>query len=470
MAHTRRNTSFCLRYGLNFLLAGIATVLLLVPQVTYANPPSAPQQGQQQTRPAMPEKVSPQDLYHITWDAIPALAYDTDKLGNWQDFAHKYCKDIKSDEDAIKYANKMLETLDDPFTVLQSAKQVQAQTAMMTGTTAGIGVQFVVDKAAIKAGSLQPARDADGNPLIDKVSDSGAAKDAGIKSGDAIVSVNDKPVAGLSFDELSGIIRDKVGTTVKVVYRHEGKDVTVNIVRREMKLPPLELPTKRFGKIGYVYLPSFASNDTVAALRDALKKLSDCDAYILDERHNPGGQVPVCLFSAGLLMDKGTVTKMRRRIPNAGYVETVVSLEADCVKFVDTDEATGKKQESKLPREANVIGNKPLVLLADAGTMSASEMLAGCLKDNDRAILVGETTGGKGIGQEIVPLPNGTALKVTNLRYFSPKGTWVGDGHKVRHGITPHHQVKLADINTIATEKDDQVALALKVLAEKLAP
>lgn len=463
------------RRSLGIILVGFVMVSLVVPFAAHSSPvptaptvqPTAPQAPAKQQ--SLPETVAPQDLYHITWSAIPQLAYNTDKLGNWQDYAHKFCKDIKSDEDAIKYANKMLESLDDPYTVLHTAKQMQELSVQITGTTAGIGVRFAVDKTVPAGSPPKPARDADGNPLIEKVSDGGAAKDAGINDGDAIVSANGKALAGLGFEELSGIIRDKVGTKVKLVYRHKGTDVTVDIVRREVKLPPVELPTKRFGKVGYLYLPNFTSNATVAELRDALKKLSDCDAYIFDERHNPGGQIGVCLNAIGLFMDKGTITKMRRRVPSAGYSETVVSLEADCIKFTETDEATGKKQVNTIPRQANLTGNKPMVLLTDGASMSASEMLAGCLKDNDRAILVGETTGGKGIGQEIFPLPNGTGLRVTNLRYFTPKGTWVGDGHKECHGIAPHHQVKLSDVKTIATEKDDQLALALKVLSEKLA-
>lgn len=461
------------RRSAGIILAGFVTVSLLVLSFARTSPDKNPKEPQQtQIAPAaqqqsLPDTVPAKDLYHITWSAIPQLTYNTDKLGNWHDLAHKYCSDIKSEEDAIKYANKMLETLDDPYTVLHSAKQFQDLQVQMTGTMAGIGVRFEQDKTVKPGNPPQPARDNDGHPLIQKVVDGGAAKDAGIADGDAIVSVDGVSTIAMGFDELSKAIRDKVGTKVKVVFRHNGAVVGVELVRREVKLPPVELPTKRFGQIGYVYLPNFTSNATVQELKDAFNKLSDCEAYILDERHNPGGQIPVCLKAAGLFMDNGTVVKMRRRIPSAGYAETVISLESDCIKFEDIDETSGRKQVSKQPREANLIGKKPLVLLTDAGSMSAAEMLAGCLKDNNRAIIVGETTGGKGIGQEVFPLPNGTGLRVTNLRYFTPNGLWVGDGHKECHGIKPNHEVKLGDINTLGTEKDDQIALAIKVLSEK---
>ncbi len=437
---------------------------------------SQPQpQRQQQQR-----QASPQDVYHVAWDATRQMFYDTGKLAKWNELVHKYCPEIKNDEDAVKFANKALETLDDPFTVLHTPKEVAELEEQKTGIMAGIGVQWVgIKKEAdgktpvLSANKVPfPNSDKDGNPVIGGLTDGGPAKEAGLQKGDALVSVNGTKVAGLDLDQLKKAMKDKAGTTAKLVYRRDGKDVSVDIVRRELKVPTPELPTRRFGdgKIGYIFLPSFVSNHTVKQLETALSKLSDCDAYILDERHNLGGQVNICVQTAGLFMDKGVVTKTRKRVPRAGMVSTEFRLTDKEVEIVTTIESTGETlPPERMPRPRNMTGKKPLVLITDNVAMSASEMLAGALKDSGAAILVGEKTWGKGVGQEVIPLLNGTALRVTNTRFFTPNGTWPGDGHKERHGITPHHEVKLSNPDKVFGDEDEQLNFAIKLLSDKLA-
>ncbi len=441
------------------------------------NAAATPQQRQRPDAAGPQQQASPQDVYHTAWDATRQLFYDTDKLQKWNELVHKYCGEIKTDEDAVKFANKAFETLDDPFTVLHTPKEWAELQEKMTGITSGIGVQWVGvktgadGKPVLSANKVPyPKADADGNPVISGVSADGPAKEAGLMKGDALISVNGVKLSGLDLDQLKKAMKDRAGTTAKLVYRRDGKDVSVDIVRRQMQVPTQDLPTKRFGggKIGYIFLPSFLSNDTVKQLQNALTKLSDCDAYILDERHNLGGQVTICVQAAGLFMDKGVVTKMRKRAGQMGYISTDYVLTDKEIEIITTAEATGESHTERMPRPSNMTGKKPLVLITDNVAMSASEMLAGALKDSGVAILVGETTWGKGVGQEIIPLVNGTALRITDTRFFTPSGLWPGDGHKERHGVAPHHQVKLSNPEKIFSEEDEQLNFAIKLLSDKI--
>src|SRR5262249_17358773 len=145
-----------------------------------------------------------------------------------------------------------------------------------------------------------------------------------------------------------------------------------------------------------------------------------------------------------LFLKEGTIVSMRNRIPYQGYSKTTHSLTANELITEDVDEASGRTTKTSEPRLANLTGDKPIVILVNGHSASAAEMFTGALKDNGRAIVVGEQSFGKGIGQTIIPFLNGTMLGVTSLRYFTPNGTWLGNGSSEHHGIKPDHEVKQA--------------------------
>jgi C-terminal processing protease CtpA/Prc len=179
------------------------------------------------------------------------------------------------------------------------------------------------------------------------------------------------------------------------------------------------------GKIGYIKIDNFSSNNTSEEVEKALKALSGADAYVIDLRDNRGGYVREAFHVFSMLVDQGTFTVLKGHYDGKPYTET---LSVTATELVD-DEVTSV---SKSPREPNLTGNKPLVVLVNANSASASEMLSGALRDNKRAELVGVKTFGKGIAQITWEIGRGTSVQVTFAAYELPGGTAIHG-----KGITP---------------------------------
>lgn len=204
------------------------------------------------------------------------------------------------------------------------------------------------------------------------------------------------------------------------------------------------------GNIGYIRVSTFSSTHTAEETRAALKALAGADAYIVDLRGNGGGYVNQALAVFSLFVEEGTFTSIAGHYDGSSYSEKVVVTRKEVESTVN-----GRKTTSA--REPDLSGGKPLVLLVNQDTASASEMLSGALKDNRRADLVGTKTFGKGIAQITWNLPRGTSVQVTYARYFLPGGTSI---HGT--GITPHRVLKPS------RPGDNQLAEARKVINGKL--
>lgn len=418
--------------------------------------------------------TTPEGLYHRVYQAVPIFLYEPNANPNWsswQSWEHKYDGKIKSDADAVKYANEMIGSLNDPFTHLYSAEETRAMKQQMSGQFSGIGIGLDVqmdpsgEKPLLSSdGKPMPKADADGYPLVDRVFEGGPSDSAGLKAGDALVSADGIDFKDKSLDVVVTALKNgKSGTTVKLIVRRDGADHPVDVVRGVINSPAVTVKT--FGKTGYIRLESFEQDDTVEEMKAALKSLSGSESLVIDLRGNPGGRVDICIDLVSLFLKEGTVVSIRNRVPYQGYSKTTHSLTAGDMVEEELDEGSGAVTRSIGPREAYMAGGKPIVILVNGHSASASEMFTGALKDNGVAVVIGEQTFGKGIGQMIIPFPNGTMLGVTTLRYFTPNGTWVGDGSSQHHGIKPDHEVKQATkVLRPGSDTDNQLQFALELL------
>lgn len=425
-------------------------------------------------RPVVPAQADPETTYHVVWQAVGETFYDTQKLSEWQTWEHKYDGQLKTHEDAYRAIDEMLKSLDDRFTYFVRPQAAGEEAQARSGSFVGIGV--ILTPVAVKDGKvhvgpkheLMPASDADNYPLITDVIEGGPAAAAGIKAGDAVVSVTDvssgKTVDArtLTLSGLSAAIKGQSGSEVKLVLRRSGQAVEVVVKRGPVQI--LSVTHKRLpGNIGYIRIAHFGADNMIPQLIRAVDALKDTRGLVIDLRNNPGGLVPNAINGAAVFLEKGKLVTTRNR--EAGrIVEVEYALTADRLVI-----AALSGQESDLATMPRPVGQRtrlPLVILVNEHSASASEMFAGALQDNGRAVVVGVKTVGKGIGQSVLPMPNGTLLHVTSLRYYTPDMHWVGDaagGHFAR-GIIP-------DL-TVQADKfagDVQLRAAVKEL-ESMAP
>lgn len=200
--------------------------------------------------------------------------------------------------------------------------------------------------------------------------------------------------------------------------------------------------------VGYIKLDTFNSKRLIKETRKALKQLSNATAYVIDVRGNKGGLVDVAFREFGLFVNQGTFTAFRGR-PHAGGQKTDLILTANSNQYLHEDRTEVE------PREPNLSGQKPLVILVDEETRSAAEMFAGALRDHGRAKIVGRTTYGKGILQDIVELEDGSSVKIVTARYFLPRGEFIH-----RRGLTPDTVVSKSEV------RDVPIRTALRALQE----
>ena len=259
-----------------------------------------------------------------------------------------------------------------------------------------------------------------------------------MKENDYIVEIDGKSTKGMTVKDAADNIKGEEGTIVKLLIRRGNVDKLYAIPRAEIKLksisttPSTKTPLNY--KIGYIRLSTFMNKSATTEFSNAIKQLNDKSGYIIDLRSNPGGLLTNAIFISDMLLNGGTI-----------------------VSTVDRD---GYKEDTKASKK--VLTTKPVVVLINGGSASASEILSGALKDNGRATLVGEKTFGKGLVQEINKLSGGSGLNITTQRYLTPNGT---DIHK--KGITPDIEVKITE-NDIINGRDPQLIKAQEVLINKI--
>ncbi len=350
---------------------------------------------------------------------------------NWWFTREKVLKrPLHSWDDAYQETQKMLQTLEDPYTRFLPPEQYQSLQTNTSGELLGVGLQIAKDDENHYLRVIAPI---EGSP----------AERAGLSPKDEITTINGVSTQAFSLDEAAARMRGPAGTIVTLgIERVGAAPFEVNLTRERINLNPVvsELHTENNQKIGYIRLGQFNGN-AVEDIRQALIKLErqGTDGYILDLRNNPGGLLQAGIEIARLWLSQGTIVYTVNR---QGILESF-------------DAGTA------------ALTQKPLVLLVNGGTASASEILAGALQDNHRAKLVGETTFGKGLIQSLFDLNHGSGLAVTVAKYETP------NHHDINKlGITPNRIVTTEPLtrDQFATPEDAQYQAAVETLMQSLMP
>ncbi len=368
--------------------------------------------------------ATPAELYDDVWKVVNKKYYDpSNNSQDWNKWRYKYDHKLKTAEDAYVAIDTMLASLNDPYTRFLQPKEFSEETQSIKGSLKGIGTQI-----GIRDGELV---------IIAPLEDSPAER-AGLLADDKILEINGESTKGINIDAAADKIRGEKGTTVNLlIQRKDVPNKVYSIVRDEIEVksvstkPPFDtsvIPED----IQYIRLSSFISKNAAAEIETILNTGTDKKGFIIDLRSNPGGLLTNAIYISDMLLKGGVI-----------------------VSTVDRD-----RYKSTTRARYTQITQKPVVVLINKGSASASEILSGALKDNRRATIVGEQSFGKGLVQEINRLPDESGMNITIQRYLTPSGT---DIHK--KGITPDIVVELTKENVDA--KDDvQLKKAIEVLKE----
>lgn len=364
----------------------------------------------------------PTDLYDNVWRLINTKYVDqTDNMQDWNTWRHKYDKYIKTDEDAYVAIGTMIASLDDPYTKFLDPKDFAEETSSIKGSLKGIGIQI-----ATKEGKLM---------VIAPIEDSPAEK-AGLQADDEILEINGESTKGISIDKAADKIRGEEGTTVDLLVKRKNEVQKYTIVRKEIELKAVSTKVPNnvnlYDDIGYIRLSSFISKNAGKEFEDILSQYRNKKGFIIDLRSNPGGLLTNAIYISNLLLPGGIIVST---VDRDGYKET--------------QRASGSP-----------ITNKPLVILINKGSASASEIMSGALKDNKRAVIVGEKSFGKGLVQEINRLPDNSGVNITIQKYLTPNGTDIN-----KKGIEPDIAVELSDTD-VKNKDDKQLKKANEVLQD----
>lgn len=316
----------------------------------------------------------------------------------------------------------MLSALDDPYTVFMTPKENEEFSESMQGNFQGIGAEIGLRKGLITVIS----------PL-----ENSPAKAAGLLPGDTILEIDDKSTEGLLVEEAVSLIRGEKGTEVKLTIARVSlaHPKEIKITRDVINLPIVELETKEIGgkKIALVSLSQFTENSVLEFKKTVQKILSsEYGGIILDLRGNPGGYLESSVEIAGFFLEKG--------------------------KLVVWEDYGGGKKKEHFSDGGRQLSSFPLVILIDGGSASASEILAGALRDQLGVKLVGEKSFGKGSVQELEQMKNGTSLKITVAKWLTPSGHSI-----MESGLEPDEKVSLTQ-EDLDGGRDPQLDKALEML------
>jgi carboxyl-terminal processing protease len=350
---------------------------------------------------------------------------------NWWKLREKFVKKpLRDREETYTAIEEMLASLDDPFTRLLRPEQYRSLQVNTSGELSGVGLQININPNTKLIEVISPLA---GSP----------AEAAGIEPRDSILEIDGVDTKTITLDEAAAKMRGKIGTKVSLRVQSSqdkaAKPRTLKIVRDRISLNPVytALDTSTGQKVGYVRLNQFSANAAkeIAHGVSNLEK-QGAEAYILDLRNNPGGLLQAGVEIAQMWLDDGTIVYTVNRQGTLGSFDS----------------------------NSEILTQDPLVVLVNQGTASASEILAGALQDNERALLVGEKTFGKGLIQSLFELPDGSGLAVTVAKYETPNHT---DINKL--GIMPDDVISQKPITyaEIATQVDEQYQEALKLVTSK---
>ena len=333
----------------------------------------------------------------------------------------EYVDEVNQSESMDSAINGLLQSLD-PYSAYMSPEIFNEMQTETSGEFGGLGIEVGMESGVVK--------------VISPIDDTPASK-AGIKAGDYIVKINNTQVQGKSLSEAVDLMRGPVGSGIELTIRRWGekKALIFNVIREVIQIKSVKADLLE-KNIGYIRLTSFNENSGKQIERE-IKKLEKNDSvksYILDLRNNPGGLLSQAIKISDFFLENGEIvsTKSRKASENRKW----------------------------FAKKGDLTNGKKLIVLINYGSASASEIVAGALKDHKRAILLGENSYGKGSVQSIIPLKNKGAIRLTVAKYYLPSGKSISEV-----GVSP--DIEIGEENEdfrIKTETDNQLDYAIKLL------
>ncbi len=334
---------------------------------------------------------------------------------------NEYVEEIDQGEVMDAAIDGVLQSLD-PYSSYMSPEMLLNMQTETSGEFGGLGIEVSMEAGVVK--------------VISPIDDTPASK-AGVKAGDYIVKINDIQVQGKSLTEAVELMRGPVGSDIKITVRRKGvkKALIFEITREVIKIQSVKSEIFK-NEVGYIRLNAFNENssDQIKSKLKEINKNKSVKSYILDLRNNPGGLLSQAIKISDFFLNEGEIvsTKSRNKSENRKF----------------------------FAKKGDIIDGKTLIVLINYGSASASEIVAGALKDHKRAIVLGEQSYGKGSVQSIIPLKNKGAIRLTISKYYLPSGKSISEV-----GIIPDIEVVEKDEDfKINTESDNQLKFALKLL------
>ena len=333
----------------------------------------------------------------------------------------EYVDEINQSESMDSAINGLLQSLD-PYSAYMSPEIFNEMQTETSGEFGGLGIEVSMESGVVK--------------VISPIDDTPASR-AGIKAGDYIVKINDVQVQGKSLSEAVDLMRGPVGSGIELTIRRRGerKALIFNVVREIIQIQSVKADILE-KSIGYLRLTSFNENSGKQIEREIkkLEKNKDVKSYILDLRNNPGGLLSQAIKISDFFLDNGEIVSTKSRKPS--------------------------ENRKWFAKKGDLTNGKVLIVLINYGSASASEIVAGALKDHKRAILLGENSYGKGSVQSIIPLKNDGAIRLTVAKYYLPSGKSISEV-----GVSPDIEIdEENDDFRIKTETDNQLEYAIKLL------
>ncbi|NJK28167.1 MAG: PDZ domain-containing protein [Coleofasciculaceae cyanobacterium SM2_3_26] len=380
---------------------------------------------------------APKELVDEVWQIIDKLYVDaTFNQVDWRAIRAEYVENrsYTNREEAYTAVREMLEKLEDPYTRFMDPDEFRNMQIDTSGELTGVGIQLSQDEETKELIVISPIEES-------------PAFEAGVQAQDVILKIDGESTEGMDLSDAVERIRGQVGTSVVLTIRRGSEELEFEIVRALIEIHPVRYSyrSETNEKVGYIRLVQFSAN-AAEEMEEAIRDLETqgVDGYVLDVRSNPGGLLHVSVEIARMWMNEGTIVSIVNR----------------------------RGELSREKARGQALTDKPLVILVDGGSASASEILSGALQDNDRAVLVGTQTFGKGLVQSVRPLRDGSGLAVTIAKYFTPAGRDIN-----KEGIAPDVTLELTeeqreflreDRERIGGSEDPQYTRALEVLHEEV--
>ena len=381
-------------------------------------------------------RENPKEVVDEVWNIIDRSFVDgTFHQVDWKAVRTQYLnRNYASKKEAYDAIREMVKKLGDPYTRFMDPEEYKNMQIDTSGELTGVGIQLAADEKTKKLTVISPI---EGSP----------AATAGIIAKDIITKIDRISTDGMDVNKAVTLIRGPVGSDVQLTVMRNNQEFNYQLKRAKIEIHPVRYSDKKTstGNIGYIRLVQFSAN-AAPEMREAIQNLEkqQVTGYVLDLRSNPGG----LLYAS--------VDIARMWIQDGGIVSTV--------------NRQGESDREDANRRA--LTDKPLVVLVDGGSASASEILSGALQDNKRGTIVGTKTFGKGLVQSVRGLGDGSGLAVTIAKYLTPKGRDIN-----KHGIDPDVVIELSDQqrqalgrdrDKIGTSEDPQFAKALQVLNQQV--